>query len=108
VNRLPLGRAPTLALVHAIALVAGTAARADDVEAPEAPPRVLLSSSVAGLSSGKADDFASSFGIRKGVGIQVVKPVEVNDHQYEIHLAGPLVKSGSKKKSLGLKFELRF
>jgi len=36
VNRLPLGRAPTLALVHAIALVAGTAARADDVEAPEA------------------------------------------------------------------------
>jgi hypothetical protein len=102
------GRVSTLALVNAIALVVGTAARADDIEAPETSPRVLFSNLETTPLPLEEDAYATSFGIRKGLGLQVVKPIEVNDHKYELKLGGPFLKSPTKQKSLGLKFELRF
>jgi hypothetical protein len=108
VSPLPLGRVPTLALVNAIALIAGSAIRADDIAAPATPPQLLFSSGVRISSPLEEDIYTPGFGVRKGVGVQLVKPVEINDHKYELKLAGPFLKSATKQKSVGLKFELRF
>jgi hypothetical protein len=103
-----LARAPMLALANAVLLTIGSASHADEVEAIPAPPRVLLSSDLPLVSPLDEDRFAPQFGIRKGRGFQVVKPIEMNDRKYEFNVSGPVVKSGSKKKSVGLNFEIRF
>jgi hypothetical protein len=112
VNVLPLGRVPAIALANAILLTISSTAQADETEASTSPPNVLLSSTLplsSPLSSPLEEDrFAPSFGIRKGRGFQVVKPIEYNDRAYEIKLSGPIFKSGSRKKNFGLNFELRF
>ena len=102
------GCASVIALVNAILLTIGSALHADEVDPPPVLPRVLLSSELPLSSPLDEDRFSPSFGIRKGRGFQVVKPIEMNDRKYEFNVSGPLVKSGSKKKNLGLNFELRF
>jgi hypothetical protein len=105
VNARPLGRVPVIALANAIWLTLGSPVHADEIEAP---PNVLLSSELP-LSPPPDDDrFSPRFGIRKGRGFQVVKPIEMNDRTYEFNLSGPVVKSKTKKKSFGLSFEFRF
>ncbi len=104
-NALPLGRVRVIALANAILLTLGNPAHADEIEAP---PSVLLSNELPLAPPPDEDRFSPSLGIRKGRGFQVVKPIEMNDRKYEFYLSGPLVKSGSRKKSLGLNFEFRF
>jgi hypothetical protein len=108
VNALPIGSVPLIALANAIWLTLGSLASADEIEAPPAPPSVLLSSELPLSPPPGEDRFSPSLGVRKGRGFQVVQPIEMNDRKYEFYLSGPLVKSGSKKKSLGLSFEFRF
>jgi hypothetical protein len=108
VNLLPLGNIQTIALANVVSLVFGIAVYADDNELPE---RFLLADMLAipsPFEENESDGFATSFGIRKGRGVQVVRPIEVNDRIYELNLSGPIVKSGTRKKSFGLSFELRF
>jgi hypothetical protein len=105
VNARSIGRVPVVVLVNAMLLTLGNPIGADEIEAP---PNVLFSSEWP-LSPAPVDDgFSPRFGIRKGRGFQVVKPIEVNDRKYEFNLSGPVVKSKSKKKSFGLHFEFRF
>ena len=104
-NARSLGRVSVVALANAILLTLGNPIHADEIEAP---PNVLFSSEWP-LSPPPDDDrYSPRLGIRKGRGFQVVKPIEMNDRKYEFNLSGPLVKSKSKKKSLGLSFEFRF
>jgi len=107
-SSLSLGRAPTFALLNAIALLVGSRAAADDSEAPRASARVLFSGVEWAASPVGADADPASLGIQKGLGVAIVKPLELNDHKYELGFGGPFLKSGTKHKSLGLKFELRF
>ena len=108
-NVLPIGSPQSIALANAILLLTlGDPASADEIGAPAAPPSVLFSSELPLSLPGGEDRFAPSLGIRKGRGFQVVQPIELNDRVYEFQLSGPLVKSGSKQKGLGLSFEFRF
>jgi hypothetical protein len=101
-------RVPTIVFANALSLVVGLAAYPDEVEAPR---RVLLAdmfSTASPFEEDESERFTTSFGIRKGRGFQLVRPIEFNDKKYVFHLSGPIVKSGTKKKSFGLSFELRF
>jgi hypothetical protein len=105
---MPFERVPMIALANVFLLVVGTAVHADEIEAPG---RVLLADIFAVTAPFEEDEtepFTTSFGIRKGRGFQLVRPIELNEKKYEFNLSGPIVKSGTKKKSLGLIFELRF
>ena len=107
-NPIPLERVPMIALANALLLVVGTAVHADEIEVPE---RVLLADMfviTAPLEGDELKSFTTSFGIRKGRGFQFVRPIELNEKEYEFNVSGPIVKSGTKKKSFGLSFELRF
>jgi hypothetical protein len=107
-NPMPFERVPMIALANTLLLIGGTAARADEIEAPG---RVLLAdmfAATAPLEEDELERFTTSFGIRKGRGFQLVRPIEFNEEKYEFNLSGPIVKSGTKKKSFGLSFELRF
>lgn len=107
-NPIPLERVPMIALANALLLVVGTAVHADEIEVPE---RVLLADMfviTAPLEEDELRSFTTSFGIRKGRGFQFVRPIKLNEKEYEFNLSGPIVKSGTKKKSFGLSFELRF
>lgn len=107
-NSIPLVRVPTIALANVLSLVVGIAVHADEIEAPE---RILLADMFATTSPLEQDEsnrFATSFGIRRGRGFQLVRSIELNEKKYEFNLSGPIVKSGTKKKSLGLSFEVRF
>jgi len=109
VNALPIGSLQLNALANAILLLTlGGLASAEEIEAPAAAPSVLFSSEWPLSAQPGEDRFAPSLGIRRGRGFQVVQPIELNDRKYEFQLSGPLVKSGSKQKSLGLSFEFRF
>ena len=104
----PLRRTLTIVFTNSVALVVGITLHADEIETPE---RVLLADMFATTSPSEAEasnQFSTNFGIRKGRGIQLVRPIEVNDRKYELNLSGPILKSGTKKKSFGLSFELRF
>ena len=107
-NTLPIGSVAGIALANAILLTLGSLASADEIEAPLVPPSVLLSSELPLSPAPGEDRLSPSLGIRKGRGFQVVQPIEMNDRKYEFYLSGPLVKSGSKQKGLGLSFEFRF
>jgi hypothetical protein len=105
---MPLERVPMIALTNALLLVVGTAVHADEIEVPE---RILLADMFAVTAPLEGDEsrrLTTSFGIRKGRGFQLVRPIELNEKKYEFNLSGPIVKSGTKKKSFGLSFELRF
>ena len=107
-NPIPLERVPMIALANALLLVVGTAVHANEIEVPE---RVLLADMfviTAPLEEDELRSFTTSFGIRKGRGFQFVRPIKLNEKEYEFNLSGPIVKSGTKKKSFGLSFELRF
>jgi hypothetical protein len=105
VNARSLGRVPGVVLANAILWTLGNPIYADEIEAP---PNVLLSSELPLSSPPEEDRCSPRFGIRKGRGFQVVKPIEMNDREYEFNLSGPVVKSKTKKKSFGLSFEFRF
>ena len=108
-NAPPIGSVQWNALANAILLLTlGGLASADEIEAPAAPPSMLFSSEWPLSPAPGEDRFSPSLGIRKGRGFQIVQPIELNDRKYEFQLSGPLVKSGSKQKSLGLSFEFRF
>jgi hypothetical protein len=101
-------RVSTIALANVFLLVVVTAAKADEIEKPA---RVLLTDTFTATAPFEEDEtgaFTTSFGIRKGRGFQFVRPIELNEKKYEFNLSGPIVKSGTKKKSLGLTFEFRF
>jgi hypothetical protein len=105
---MPFKRVPMIVFANALSLFVGLVAHADQVEAPR---RVLLAdmfSTAAAFEEDESKRFATSFGIRKGRGFQLVRPIEFNDKKYVFNLSGPIVKSGTKKKSFGLSFELRF
>ena len=107
-NSMPLERVPMIALANALLLAVGTAVHADAIEVPE---RVLLADMfavTAPLEGDESKSFMTSFGIRKGRGFQLVRPIESSEEKYEFSLSGPIVKSGAKKTSFGLSFELRF
>ena len=102
------GRISMVTLANVLSLVVGIAVNADEIEAPE---RVLLAdmfTATALLDEDESERFATSFGIRKGRGFQLVRPVEFNEKKYVFNLSGPIIKSATKKKSIGLSFELRF
>jgi len=105
-------RVSTIALANVVLLVVVTAAHADEIEKPV---RVLLTDTftdtftdTAPFEEDEPGVFTTRFGIRKGRGFQFVRPIELNEKKYEFNLSGPIVKSGTKKKSLGLSFEIRF
>lgn len=105
---MPFERVSTVALANVILLVFVTAAHADEIEKPA---RVLLTDTFTDTAPFEQDEpgvFTTRFGIRKGRGFQLVRPIELNEKEYEFNLSGPIVKSGTKKKSLGLSFEIRF
>jgi hypothetical protein len=107
-NPVPFERIPMIALTNVVSLIVGIAVHANEIEAPE---RVLLADMFAATSSLGEDGskrFTTNFGIRKGRGFQLVRPIEFNEKAYVFNLSGPIVKSGTKKKSFGLSFELRF
>jgi hypothetical protein len=100
---------PTVALVNVLFLVWGNAVFADEVEASTAPRSVLLSSMIPLSPIDEDALFDTTFGVRRGRGFQVMKPIEFNDRKLEFNLSGPIVKSkASRKKKFGLAFEVRF
>jgi hypothetical protein len=101
----PLRWIPVIVLVNALLFIFGRPSHADEIEVF---PDVLLPSELPFTSPIEDDPFSPRFGIRKGRGFQLVKPIEMNERKYEFNLSGPVVKSKTKKKSFGLNFEFRF
>ena len=103
-----VGRVTMIAIANVLLSIVDTAAHAEEIEAPG---RVLLADMLAvtgPLEEDESNHFTTSFGIRRGRGFQLVRPIEFNEKEYVFNISGPIVKSGTRKKSFGLSFELWF
>jgi hypothetical protein len=97
-----------IAIANVLLLIIDTAVHADEIEEPG---RFLLADMLAitaPLEEDESNRLTTSFGIRRGRGFQLIRPIEFNQKEYLFNLSGPIVKSGTRRKSFGLSFELWF
>jgi hypothetical protein len=97
-----------IAIANVLLSIIDTAVYADEIEEPG---RVLLADMLAitaPLEEDESNRFTTSFAIRRGRGFQLIRPIEFNEKEYVFNLSGPIVKSGTRRKSFGLSFELWF